>query len=135
MNISNGYLHLPVRAEQQRQATYSPYFCHTHSHQGSRNTHQCRNESLASLGNNINWSKLPSDEVPDYAFINNLEEEVFDLIGTVQSNKTGGTTGHIGLVLTAQEFALVPGATLPFTRSIYPGMVNYNLLTACTTIQ
>ena len=39
VDISNGYLHLPARAEQQRRATYSPYFCHKHSHQGSHNAH------------------------------------------------------------------------------------------------
>ena len=47
------------------------------------------------LGNNITWPKLPLNELPDYTFINNLDEEVFDLVGTKRSDKTGGTTGHI----------------------------------------
>ena len=46
VDISNRYLHLPVRAEQQRWATHSSYFCHTHGQQGSHNAHQCRNESV-----------------------------------------------------------------------------------------
>ena len=42
---------------------------------------------------------------------------------------------HIGLVMTAKEFALTPGTTPPFTRSVHLGPVNYTLPTACTTIQ
>ena len=67
---------------------------------------------FAGLGNNMTWKKLSSDEEPDYTFINDLEEQVFDLVG--RSDKAGGTTGHIGLVMTPLEFALIPGTT-PFT--------------------
>ena len=90
---------------------------------------------VASLGNNFTWPKLPSCEVPDYTFINNLEEEVFDLVGTVLSDKARGTTSHIGLIMTAQEFVLVLGTTPLFTRSVHLGMVEYNLPTTCTTVQ
>ena len=90
---------------------------------------------VTSLRNNITWPKLPSDEVPNYTFINNLEEEGFDLVGTVRSNKAGGTTGYVRLLMTAQEFAWIPGTTPLFTLSVHPGPVNYSLPTACTTIQ
>ena len=82
------------------------------------------------------WKKLPSEEIPVYTFINNLEEEVLDLVATVQSNKNGGTTGHLGLVMTAAEFALVPGVVNPpFVQSMHPGVANYLLPTLCTTMQ
>ena len=69
-------------------------------------------------------------------FINNLEEEALYLVGTVQSNKASGTTRHIGLIMTAQEFGLVPGVVNPlFTRLAHPGVVDYNNPTACTTMQ
>ena len=65
------------------------------------------------LGNDLTWKKLSSDGEPNYTFINQLKEQIFDLVGKVRSNKAGGTTGHIGLVMTALEFALIPGTT-PF---------------------
>ena len=60
---------------------------------------------VVGLGNDITWKKLPSEEIPDYIFINNLEKEVLDLVRTVRSDKASGTTGYIGLIMTAQEFA------------------------------
>ena len=45
VDISNGYLHLPVRAEQRR-AIYAPLYCHIHGQQGSLNANQCRHESV-----------------------------------------------------------------------------------------
>ena len=68
---------------------------------------------VAGLGNDLTWKKLPSDEEPNYTFINKLEEQIFNLVGKVRSDKAGGTTGHIGLVMTPLEFALIPGTT-PF---------------------
>ena len=59
-------------------------------------------------GNDITWKKLPTDEIPDYMFNNNLEEKILDLVGTVQSDKTSGATRHIGLIKAATEFVLVP---------------------------
>ena len=38
---------------------------------------------VADLGNDIIWKNIPSEEIPDYIFINNLEEEVLDLVATV----------------------------------------------------
>ena len=43
---------------------------------------------VAGLCNNITWTKLPSDDILDYTFINNLEEIVLDLAATVQSNNS-----------------------------------------------
>ena len=75
---------------------------------------------VAGLGNDITWKKLQSEEIPDYTFINNLEEEVLDLVATVRSDKNGGTTGHLGLVMTVAELALVPGVVNPpFVPSTY----------------
>ena len=85
---------------------------------------------VAGLDNDIIWKKLPSEEVPDYTFINNLEEEVLDCVATVRSDKNGGTTGHLGLVMEAAEFALIPGVVNPlFVREAHPGAVNYLLPT------
>ena len=81
---------------------------------------------VAGLGKDITRKKLPTDEIPDYTFINNLEEEVLDLVGTERSDKAGGTTGHIGLIMIAAEFALVPSvANPPFTQLAHLGMVDY----------
>ena len=54
---------------------------------------------IAGLGKDLTWKKLPSDEKPNYTFINKLEEQIYDLVGTVQSDKAGGTTRHIGLIM------------------------------------
>ena len=76
------------------------------------------------------------EEIPDYTFINNLEEEVLDLAATVRSDKNGATTGHLGLIMEAGEFALNPGVVNPpFAREAYPGPVNYLLPIPCTTQQ
>ena len=91
---------------------------------------------IASLGNDITWKKLPTKEIPDYTFINNLEEEVLDLVGTVRSDRAGGTTEHIELIMTAEELALLPGVVNPsFTQSAQPDAVDYDNPTAYTTIQ
>ena len=68
---------------------------------------------VASLGNDITWPKCPSDDIQNWTFINNLQEEVLDLAATIRSDKCGGTTGHLGLIMSAQEFALVPGVVGP----------------------
>ena len=91
---------------------------------------------VAGLGNDITWPKLPSNDIPNWTFINNLQEEVLDLAATVRSDKCGGTTGHLGLVMEAAEFALVPGVVTPsFPCEAHPGVVNYLLPTPCTTMQ
>ena len=88
---------------------------------------------VAGLGNDEVWKKLPSDEEPNHTFINDLEEQIYDLVGTVRSDKLCGTTGHIGLIMPATEFQLILNTT-PFIRSTHPGTVNYLLPTNCTTI-
>ena len=45
---------------------------------------------MASLGN-----KLQSGIEANYNFIKALEDQVIRLVGNVQSDKTGGTTGHM----------------------------------------
>ena len=81
---------------------------------------------VANLSNDINWTKLPLDDILDWRLINNLEEEVLDLAATFQSDKNGGTTGHLGLIMEAEEFVLIPGVlNPPFLRSMHPGVVNY----------
>ena len=91
---------------------------------------------VAGLGNDITWKKLLTDEISNYTFINNLEEEVLDLVSIVQSDKNGSTTGHLGLIMTVAEFALVPGVVNPpFVQSAHPGAVDHNNPTACTTMQ
>ena len=69
---------------------------------------------VAGLNDDKVWKKLGTDKVPDHTFISDLVEQVMDLVGTVQSDKAGGLTGHIGLIMPAAEFQLIPGYTLPF---------------------
>ena len=87
---------------------------------------------IAGLGNDITWPKLPSYDIPKRTFINNLQEEVLDLAATIRSDKCGGTTGHLGLIMSATEFSLVPGVVgPPFLQGTHPGAVNY---TGTTTV-
>ena len=58
-----------------------------------------------------------------------------DLVTTIRSDKCGGTTEHLGLIMSAREFALVPGFVgPPFPCGAHPGPVNYNKPTATTTV-
>ena len=63
---------------------------------------------VTALGNDIIWPKCPSTELPTWTFISNIEEEVLNLVATIRSDKCGGRTGHLGLIMSAREFALVP---------------------------
>ena len=91
---------------------------------------------VAGLRNDITWKKLPLEEILDYTFVNNLEEEVLDLAAIVRSDKYGGTIGHLGLIMTAGEFALISGVVnAPFVCEEHPGPVDYLLPTLCTTMQ
>ena len=89
---------------------------------------------VASLGDNQTWQKLPSGDEADYNFIKKLKDQVISLAGDVRSSKGGGTTGHIGMVMTPAEFVLIAN-TVPFVLWVHPVPVNCNLPTACTTIQ
>ena len=80
---------------------------------------------VADLENDITWPKFSSDDIPNWTFINNLQEEVLNLAATIRSDNCDGTTGHLGLIMSAQEFALVPGVVgPPFFRGTHPGVVN-----------
>ena len=63
---------------------------------------------VAGLGNDEVWKKLPLDKEPNHTFISDLKEQILDLVGTVRSDKAGGLTGHIGLIMPAAEFQLIP---------------------------
>ena len=87
-----------------------------------------------SLGNNQTWKKLQPGTEADYNFIKALEDQVIGLAGNVQSDKAGGTIGHIGMVMPAPEFALIQGTTA-FVLGSHPGIIDYLLPTPCTTAQ
>ena len=90
---------------------------------------------VAALDNDLTWPKYPSTKLPTWTFISNLEEEVLDLVATIRSDKCGGTTGHLGLIMSGREFALVPGVlNHPFPRGTHPGEVDYNNPTAAATV-
>ena len=63
----------------------------------------------AALGNVLTWSKCLSTEFSTWTVISNFEEEVLNLVATIRSDKCGGTTGHLGLIMSAQGSVLVPG--------------------------
>ena len=85
--------------------------------------------------NYLTWPKCPSAELPTWTFINNIQEDVFDLVATIRSDKCGGQTGHLGLIMSAREFALVPGVlNRPFPRGTHPGEVDYANPIAATTV-
>ena len=74
---------------------------------------------VAALGNDKTWPKCQSTKLPTWTLINNIQEEIFDLVATIQSDKRKGTTGHLGLIMSAAEFALlVPGPEFP--RETHP---------------
>ena len=90
---------------------------------------------VAALGNDLTWPKCSSTELPNWTFINNLQGEVLDLVAIIRSDKCGGTIGHLGLIMSAREFALVPSiVNHPFPWETHPGEVNYLLPTAATTV-
>ena len=89
---------------------------------------------VTSLGGNEIWQKLPDRDEADYTIIKKLEEQVINLAGTVQSEKGGGTTGHIGMVMTPAQFALILNS-VPFIASVHPGLCDYDNPTPCTTNQ
>ena len=88
---------------------------------------------VASLGDDEVWKKLGPDLEPDYVFINERVEQAMNLVATVRSDKAGGLTGHMGLIMPAAEFALLPGFTVPFQKEAHPGAVNYTTPPAATT--
>ena len=89
---------------------------------------------VAALGNDKTWTTCPSTDLLTYTFIKDLQEEIFDLVATVRSDKCGGTTGHLGLVMSLAEFALLVPLTPLFPRGTHPGEVDYLLPTAATTV-
>ena len=88
---------------------------------------------VASLGDDEVWKKLGPDLEPDYVFIYERVEQAMNLVATVRSDKAGGLTGHMGLIMPAADFILLPGVTQPFVRSVHPGNVNYTTAPAATT--
>ena len=82
----------------------------------------------------MKWSKSVKVILKIPEFNPPVEEQVFDLVGKVQSNKLKGTTSHISMFMTLVEFALIQDTT-HFTQEANPGVVNYLLPTPCTTIQ
>ena len=59
---------------------------------------------------------------------------MINLTGTVRSEKGGGTTGHIGMVMTPAQFALILNS-VPFIASVHPRLCDYDNPTPCTTNQ
>ena len=59
---------------------------------------------------------------------------MLDLAGKVQSDKAGGTTGHIGMIMPAAKLSLIADTTA-FTLEVHARVINYILPIACTTIQ
>ena len=78
---------------------------------------------VARLGDDEVWTKLGQDVEPDYIFITDLVEQAMNLVATVRSDKAGGLTGHMGLIMPAAEFALLPGFTVAFDEEDHPGDV------------
>ena len=62
---------------------------------------------VVALGNDKTWPTCPSADLPTYAFIHDLQEQIFDLVATVRLDKCGATTGHLDLVMSLAEFALL----------------------------
>ena len=89
---------------------------------------------VAGLGDDEVWKKLGPDLEPDHTFVTELVTQVMDLVATVRSDKAGGKTGHIGLIMPAAEFALLPGFTVAFNESDHPGTVNYDAAPEAKTI-
>ena len=89
---------------------------------------------VAGLGDDDVWTKLGQDLEPDHTFITDIVEQSMNLVATVRSDKAGGLTGHMGLIMPAAEFALIPGFTVAFAKEVHPGDVDYTTPPAATTI-
>ena len=70
-------------------------------------------------------------DLPTWTFINDIQEMTFDLVATIRSDKCGGTTGHLGLVMSLAEFALLSPAAPLFPRETHPGVLDF---TGATTV-
>ena len=86
---------------------------------------------VAALGNDKNWPKCPSTDLPTWTFINDIQEMTFDLVATIRSDKCGGTTGHLGLVMSLAEFATLNPAAPLFPHGTHPGVLDF---TGATTV-
>ena len=88
---------------------------------------------VAGLGDDEVWTKLSQDLEPDYTFITDIVEQAMNLVATVRSDKAGGRTGHMGLIMPAAKFALLPGFTVAFDKEVHPGDIDYTTPPAATT--
>ena len=88
---------------------------------------------VAGLGDDEVWTKLGQDLEPDHTFITDIVEQSMNLVATVRSDKAGGLTGHMGLIMPAAEFALLPGFTVAFDKEVHPGDIDYTTTPAATT--
>ena len=86
---------------------------------------------VAALGNDKIWPKCPSTDPPIWTFINDIQELIFDLVATIRSDKCGGTTGHLGLVMSLAEFALLNPTAPLFPCGTHPGVLDF---TGATTV-
>ena len=88
---------------------------------------------VAGLGDDDVWTKLGQDLEPDHTFITDIVEQSMNLVATVRSDKAGGLTGHMGLIMPAAEFALLPGFTVAFDKEVHPGDIDYTTPPPATT--
>ena len=86
---------------------------------------------VAALGNDKNWPKCPSTDLPIWTFINDIQELIFDLVATIRSDKCGETTGHLGLVMSPAEFAILNPTVPLFPRGAHPCVLDF---TGATTV-
>ena len=86
---------------------------------------------VAALNDNKTWPTCPATELPTYTFIKDLQEEFFDMVATVRSDKCGGITGHLGLMMSLPEFALLVPLISIFPQGAHPGVLDF---TDATTV-
>ena len=60
---------------------------------------------------------------PDYPALKRIKDELKANAASVPSDLGGGDHGHLGLVLTAQEYLQV-SETQPYVRPVHPGSLN-----------
>ena len=73
------------------------------------------------IDNNFEFSTLTKIQgIPTYATLKQIKNEIKANASSVQSEQGGRLNGHLGLVLTPAEYALV--SATPYVRPANPGV-------------
>ena len=78
------------------------------------------NSNIDCINNNFEFKTLTKiDDVPTYKNLTTIKKLLMANANKVPSDLEGGTNGHLGLVLSATDYALI--SNIPYVRTPYSG--------------